>query len=420
MSVPRVLLLASGLPNEQDGGQAFLRELCQHYPRSRLCRFSTAPKMDDKRPIEWLGFPIDYAHQSREAAIRRLGPSIARFSSLALHLYIRSILVPIVTARVIRFARGHQVELVWATLDSPTSIYSSRRVAAALGVPLVVTVWDPPERFVTDLGLDPLTGRLLMQDFTKTLRAAVRCSVISDEMQREYKTRYGIDSIVVRYGIDAALRQAPRTRRVSPSQFTIACAGNLYATQAWGALLSALTSIDWCLDGRDVTVRLLGGCDIRLQAPGRMRIEYLGWRSQQEMLALISEADVAYLPYWFDESHTVAAHLSFPAKLSSYLAAGVPVLFHGPEASSPVHFLRRFPAGRCCHSLEASPIIESLRLAGASEFRTSAAQAARKALDEELDRSISLSRFAALIGIEPTDLLPPGRDGHLQPMADPR
>jgi len=322
-----------------------------------------------------------------------------------MHWYIRNIRVPALKAKVVEFARRHGVELVWAVLNGPTLIYLARRVAAGLGVPLVATVWDPPERFALDLQIDPASRRIMLRDFANTLRTAVRSSVISEEMRHEYKYRYGIESVVLRHGVHPGLRRFAGKEPNGESPFMIGFAGNSYATHEWQALLSALSSTNWCLDGRDVTVRVLGG-SVHLQAQGRMRIEYLGWRSLEETVELISEVDVAYLPYWFDQSHRLSVRLCFPTKLATYLAAGRPVLYHGPEDSSPAQFLRRFPAGLCCHSLEESQIIESLRrLATDRELYTLAVQAGQMALDEELDLRVFLRRFAALIGIEEGELL---------------
>jgi glycosyltransferase involved in cell wall biosynthesis len=69
---------------------------------------------------------------------------------------------------------------------------------------------------------------------------------------------------------------------------------------------------------------------------------------------------VLYCPYWFDSNFKDEAKLSFPSKLTTYLAAGRPVFFHGPEYSSPARFLRENEAGLCCYSLSTEEIIKTL------------------------------------------------------------
>ena len=405
MSVPRVLLLEAGTGMGQNAGEIFLRQLCHYYPKDALCRLAVTHGKDDAPGEDWIGFPIAYVRHPRERGLGVLG----RFSwltTLPLHWYIRNIRVPALTASAVQFARRHSVELVWAFLNSPTLIYMAPRVAAALGVPLVATIWDPPERFAVDQRLDPVSRRMLLRRFADALRMAVRCGVASEGMQEEYRSRYNVDSVVLIHGVHPGLRRPPATHLSREGQFIIGIAGSLYADREFQALLSALSSVGWRLDGRDVTVRVLGA-DLRLRAQGRMRVEYLGWRPLDETIDLMSQTDVGYLPYWFDKRYDLAVRLCFPNKMTTYLAAGRPVLFHGPEDSSPAHFLRRFPAGLCCHSLDQSEIIESLRrFAADPEFYASAAQAGQRALDEELDLQVFLRRFAMLVGIEEGELLP--------------
>jgi glycosyltransferase involved in cell wall biosynthesis len=91
-----------------------------------------------------------------------------------------------------------------------------------------------------------------------------------------------------------------------------------------------------------------------------MVVEFLGWHSQEETIQLLSEADVLYCPYWFDSAFEEESRLSFPSKLTTYLAAGRPVLFHGPAYASPAVFLKERGAGECCFSLDTDSIIASL------------------------------------------------------------
>jgi hypothetical protein len=363
-----------------------------------------------------MGFPIAYIRQPRERGIDLIEsfpsivPLLLRFQPIIaypLHWYIRNIQVPILVRKAVRYAKEQHIGIVWAVLDNPTLIYLARRVAAALSVPLVVTVWDPPERFAVDRGMDVFSKKLLLHEFAKTLHAADRCSVASEGMQEEYKRRYGIESVVLIHGVHPDLRRPAAKKLNRADQFVIGIAGSLYAVQEWQALLSALSSVDWRLDGREVSLRLLGS-DIWVHAPpGKMHIEYLGWRSLEETIDIMSQVDVTYVPYWFDKNYSLAVRLCFPNKLTTYLAAGRPVFFHGPEDSSPASFFRRFPVGLCCHSLEPKEIIQSLmRFVSDEEFYARAAAAGQVALDQELNLRVFLDHFAHLIGIDKGDLLP--------------
>jgi glycosyltransferase involved in cell wall biosynthesis len=297
-----------------------------------------------------------------------------------------------------------RVDLVWVFPAGATLTYVTRKVICVLKTPFVVTVWDPPDYFAAHLRLNRINLRILQKDFANILLKAVRCGVASEGMKEEYENLYGTKCIIQIHGVDPRLRQAPAKGISKDGQIVIGHAGNWHGQQEWEALLSALTSVNWSIDGREVTVRVLGS-HILVKTQGRTRIEYLGWRSQEETIKLLSDMDIMYLPYWFDKRFGVSVRLCFPNKLTAYLAAGRPVLFHGPEDSSPARFFRRFPAGVCCHSLEKSAIIECLhRLVNDRELYASAVQAGQRALDEELNQQVFLRRFAELIGIQEKDL----------------
>lgn len=406
MTAPHVLLISGGIPGGQGVAEIFLGDLCRHYPRGRLCRFAIQRENVDGLAQDWIGFPTAYGRSLREAGIGRLGRRCAQLTASPIHWYARNVRMPALARQAIRFARQHHAELVWAVLNKPALIYMARRVAAALGVPLVVTVWDPPERFAEGLQLGPCSCRALFRDFRDTLRTAVRCGVASEGMQSEYKARYGIESVVLIHGIHPRLMRPPAAELTEGDSFVIGLAGSIYAVQEWQALLSALSSIDWRIGEREVIVRVLSS-GVHLRAQGKMHVEYLGWRSLEETLNIMSRCDITYVPYWFDESYSLAVRLSFPNKLATYLAAGRPVLYHGPEDSSPTRFFRRFPVGLCCHSLEESDIIESLsRFVTDRDFYASAARQTQVAVEQELNLRVLLRRFAALIGTSEAELLP--------------
>lgn len=405
MAAPRVMLLSITPPGYRGVGVVYLRDLLLSYPRERICWFTFNYPTCGPIPTELAWVPVAYEPLPRQRGIVRFGQLVSRASGFCFRSYFHIVRAKTIIARAVRFGRQHNVQLIWAALDDPMIIRIARHIAEALKVPLVSMVWDPPEYQAMYLGYDPLWKRRLLDEFGKVMRASVRCSVASEPMKDEYQTRYGVECVAMAHGIHPELWRPPATRLADDGRFVIGFAGGLYAQKEWEALLSALAKCGWRIEGREVTVRLLAS-SATFCLKEKLRIEYLGWRSLEETIELMSEVDVAYVPYWFDEAFRVSARLCFPGKITTYLAAGRPILFHGPEDSSPVRFLRRFPAGICCHSLDESEIIRSLsRFVNDPSFYASAAQAGRAALKEELSLSIFRRRFADFIGIREEELL---------------
>ena len=401
MAVPKTLLLVDGPLEPENAGEIFLRTLCQHYPKDKLCRFALMRSIPEILPAEWMGFPLLFAQRIWEQPFGRI---ISRGVSFPINYYARSIYASRLAAQAIRFGRDQRVEQVWAVLDSPQIIYIAKKVAEALRVPLVVTVWDPPERFAIDLRMDPWSRNNLLRDFSAVIRAAHRLGLASDGMEEEYKKQYGIDSVVLIQGISHNFRHVPSNGLSDPERLIIGFAGSMYASQEWRALLSALTSVNWIIQGRHVTIRILGR-EITATSSTGVFIEYLGWRSFLETIDLIATTDIAYVPYWLDEAYKIGTRLCFPNKISSYMASGRPIFVHAPKDSSPVRFANRFGVGLCCHTYGEREVIDTLsRFVTDTTLYQQMAKATQNALDEELDLDIFLRRFAYLMGISENDL----------------
>jgi hypothetical protein len=182
----------------------------------------------------------------------------------------------------------------------------------------------------------------------------------------------------------------------------IGYSGSLYALDEWNAFLKTLDDHHWQLDGRPVVVRVLSSA-FSQQVSGPVQIEFLGWRSTEETIRWLSETDLVYLPYWFSSRYEEVVNLAFPNKLATYVAARVPVLFHGPRRSSPSRFFERYPVGLACHSLEPDQIWAAVRqLASDQDVRSRALAACDAAYQEELNDEVFRRRFAEFLGIAPS------------------
>jgi glycosyltransferase involved in cell wall biosynthesis len=65
-----------------------------------------------------------------------------------------------------------------------------------------------------------------------------------------------------------------------------------------------------------------------------------GWVPQSELLKILSQADILFLPYSFSQLARSAVETAFPSKVADYLAAGKPILVFGPKYSSLVRYAR--------------------------------------------------------------------------------
>lgn len=289
-----------------------------------------------------------------------------------------------------------KADCIWLTASSPEMIWIGEKLAGS-GRDVRVTVWDTPEYLSGNLHLDSRLHEMLMQGFEALLRQARVVSVIGYAMQERYRHQYGIDSVIIRHGIDAAA-MPPSGTRPADQAVRVIFAGSLYSKQEWNSFIEALESVGWTVGGRSVKVHFMG----RFPVTGANRppqVTMLGEKPFAQALQVLSTMDIGYLPYWFDKKHEAVASTSFPGKMSAYAAAGLAVFHHAPSYTEATSFLRQYPFGISCASLVTHDIMSALlrliQLAGSAECRVARQQAIR----DELSRDAMAVRFSKFLCI---------------------
>lgn len=403
--VPRILLITHVAPGRVNIGRTFLRELCVRYPHDRICCFyvNPLPEYEKSPELDWL--PTKFVSAPSEHGYKQFGGRVARWSRPFYERYIELVEIPRLLTQMIQYGKAYSVDLVWATLSSPTVLRLAKSVADSLNLPLVTTVWDPPAFKMRQNHLDPYTLSRLLQTFSITLKASVRSGVASEGMKHRYEQDYNTSCCVMIYTPERPIEVPLYKNLLKKKNIVIGLAGTIYAMEEWNAFLNALEHQNWRIAGREVTLRILSENLPKLTAKPQ-RVEFLGWRDPVDTFRFLTESDIAYLPYWFDSAYEDVVKLAFPNKLATYVAARLPVLYHGPIQSSPGQFLERFPVGIGCHSLEPDEIIKTLeRLVTDSQLFQRAKSACDDAFDQELSPFIFRKRFAELVGIQTKDLL---------------
>ena len=404
---PRILVVSPVAPVPEGVGGVFLRDLCLLYPADRLA-FAIMPGGGSG------AWPEPLARAPRltldavpERGFNRWGRRVQQSTRRIFDAYVERRHLPRLIDQIAHFAEQVQPDTLWIPLANPTLINAAARLAERVGVPMVTTVWDAPDYFLPHYwGVRGPTLERLMRRFGDGVRASARTAVASTEMKTAYEKRYGTPCTPMIHGLPESQWIRPAGMRSPDEPFVIGYAGSLYARAEWDALMSALGSVGWRIGGRDVIVRVLAS-SLEVRATGPARIEFLGWQSTADAVSILSECDVCYVPYWFDEACRPGVELSFPNKISLYLAAGRPIFFHGPRQSTPVSFLARWPVGVACHSLDSGAIVETLRRAATdAAFHASAADAIPRVLREELGLHVFRKQFAEFLGVDDGVLAP--------------
>lgn len=356
----RILLLSVVPPNTRYTGGIMLNSMCQSLTADNLSCFSLLnPRMKVTMHPDLEGIPYKSVIRPREAQTRHLPRRLGSLECFFKETYTANVTIRRIAEQVRRFIDQTKPELIFCTLEGQTLIRLAHQIQNTVPLPMVTQVWDPPEWWMHSNSVDGWSIKEVLSTFSRVLKNSAAVAVASPAMAEEYSQRHGANAIPVMPGLSESWVKQPASRLNHDNKLVIGFAGQMYSKKEWDALLETLDALDWKVEGRDVEIRMLGK-EFELQGFHKRNIHYLGWRNQIETIELLSQCDILYCPYFFDRELEVTSRLSFPSKLTTYLAAGRPVLLHGPEYSSPYKFLKQNDAGMLCHGLTKSAVSNAL------------------------------------------------------------
>ena len=109
---------------------------------------------------------------------------------------------------------------------------------------------------------------------------------------------------------------------------------------------------------------------------------------------------VNYLPQPFEESLRELAELSFPTKLSTYAAAGRPLLVHCPDYASLAPLFADHPLGAICTSLKPVDMVRAIeQLADDSDCYRTAATCVAELAATEFSQEHYRNQFLRFMGL---------------------
>lgn len=400
-SMPRTLLITSSRPGVGSVGEIFLGALCKLFQPGELFCFAAAspayevPVLD--ADLEWIPMtfrplPEEYAWQYNEGFVEKIRRKFQHVQML------EKSLEPFVEDAC-RMVSQNDIQLLWLVLNSPSAVLIAEKVLERTGLPATAIVWDPISHITEQGRMDRKSQDILEASSKKVLSRIQSCGVASpamkalfEEKQPNLPTRVLINTPVV----------PDRQPTVISERLIITFSGSLYAREEFLGLIAALNKMEWNLEGRQIELRVFSSAfDIPVYAgAGRARLVFGGYLSEQELLAELANSSVAYMPYWFAKEYAEGVKRCFPAKLATYVAAGCPVLYHGPKDASPTQFLAKYKVGKGVHGSDPVKFVDALKyLTLDTEFRNGYLSQREFALREEIGNDLFKARFKELVGL---------------------
>ena len=402
-----VLFLSSVMPEERAVGGVVLEDMCKLIPREQLVAhllFNNRRLHDGELQAQDQKLGKKYFQDSQTTRRRFEWPLQTGTGRLKRYYHIlrRKIASTVYKRRLVRkavaFGRKHNVQAVWSMLNLPLITEITLPIMKALNVPLHSLIWDDPEYLASEMGLDRLGRNDFLTAFEKTMRASKSVAVCGESMAAEYSQKFGANCIVVRHAVDKSLwKPIHEHEKVAQKQFLIGYCGSVSAPEAMESFLAALDSIHWKIAGKDVVVRL-SGSSFQLKGAVPRRIEYVGWGTMENTINMLHGCDINYMPQPFLPKLKRLMQLSFPNKLSTYLAAGRPIFLHGPKECSIGKFSETFPCVEWCKTDQKENILKSLtRLATDQSLMNRLAKEVERARETEINAGVFQKRFTQFL-----------------------
>jgi glycosyltransferase involved in cell wall biosynthesis len=284
-----------------------------------------------------------------------LRPDLGRIESTRLN----RALLPVDLALGSRFARElrelcNEVDAsaVHGVAHSVDFIYAAR-VAQQLGVPFVLSVHD-------DLAYN-FRGRLgravALRQLERVWRAADRRFVISEPLGEEYSKRYGAREYQV---VTDGVTEIHEARDSAGEALRIYFAGlfHLSYRENFDALIEAAKLRR--AQGRDVELTCrCGTLEQRYLQHGDL-VTVLPFADEQAVANDLERASLLYLPLPFDSEHEDLVRFSLSTKLVTYLASGIPILYHGPSYGAAYSILSEHEAAIIASSPEPAGVADAI------------------------------------------------------------
>ncbi len=401
----KVLLLSDVPPCDNLTGGLVLSAMARFLPRDGLCCFIVAnPTIDVKVAPEFDNVPVEFHAKPNEnwawLPQRRLLRKASALVSLAGEKFIEKTTVASLTRRAVAFGKEQKVDRVWAVLQGQTTIRMARAVADGLGVPLHTHVWDPFSWWAKANRINGITTREVQRLFDEAIRGSTMVATASEPMAGLYRKNFGVRAVpVISSHASTMAQNNPDSGQTVEKPLVIGMAGQFYAATEWLQLVKAMTMAGWRVAGRPVRIVVMGP-QKPPEAPAR-QVSFLGWKSQPDAAFILSTCDILYCPYPFDPAMKEVSQYSFPSKLVLYLAAGRPILFHGPDYSAPAHYVAAKNCGVVADRLFPSAVFNELeRLATDHALYDEATRNAQAAFRDDFTLESMERAFGEFIGAE--------------------
>jgi hypothetical protein len=336
MSFPRTLLLTSWAPDARYAGAENLRRILGELPPESVC---------------WCGLrsikPGGESSTRRSVPIRdvhwRLKGSIFEY------LYVHEWQAKSLAQKMAREIRDFQPQALWV-LPELAAIPVAIELGRLLNIPIHATVYDSLES-ARELCVPALYYPRYMGQVRRLFKTIQSFDTVSpglrDHVMRTYGCKSTVGSLVFPPSVPESWMEGGEMIGVKGSSLRrIAfCGAMRCSTLQWQGFLDQLAASPFQFEFHAYAWR---DSVPEAKLPDNVRIEYQAYvEDERELVRQLQSRgyDACYLALWQAQDRHLFARTSLSSKLTTYVAAGLPVIYHGPVASEAWRLISKYNAG---------------------------------------------------------------------------
>jgi hypothetical protein len=390
--LPRTLLLTRWAPDARYAGGEDLRKRIGRVPHER---------------VRWayLARPV------RDGALRL--PAHAAFPPKALHYrllgsawhyyYLHAFQAGRMARKIAKWCAEFRPELLWVASDME-GITVAGRLAALLRVPVHLTAYDAFEtcRF---FGVPLVFYPYYLRAIKALMRRVSSLDAVSVELIEHIQRRFHPQPFRGTVTFPPSVEQddlrhlppaTPPEERQEVRRIGF-CGATRASNKQWDAFLKLLGRLEWRFE-----IQVFADPDFfhRAPSPPNVAVQFLPYLpTEMEVIRNLRARRIhaCYLGLWKDEKRALFARTSLSSKLSTYAAAGLPVIVDAPEDSVAWRLVGRHGAGILCGPEEEGTLGRLRDLFGQAAVWQAMSVGASALCRAEFNLENNMERFTGLL-----------------------
>ena len=239
----------------------------------------------------------------------------------------------------------YKPSLVYTLFHSEATLHFGSWIARRLKIPHVIHAADD--------------GLSLSQQTQEDIHSSSARYVISNLMAEEYRRRYNTSFQVLHnvapkeyYQAASPIHQSPAYReKVS---MTMRYLGRMHSWLHYDSIKLLDAAIDKCSENSiHWNLEIYGSADedsLRSSQIINQNVTYHGPVSREQGIKLLHSSDLLVIPLTYNKDILHFYKFSFPAKLTEYLATGVPILLLSDQSAASTLFCQSYSVAHCITS----------------------------------------------------------------------